>query len=205
MTGTFAHLPRAAWRLILADPPWQTVLWSGATRTPTQKTGEDHYPTLSLDELAALPVADIAAPDAVLALWVIGSHLDQALALGEAWGFRYVTDLFFWLKQRRIRPDQLDIFTGDITEPAIGMGKYTRNQVELCLLFKRGKGVPVASHAVRQLIVAPKSQHSRKPAAQYDRLEALFGDIPRLELFARNPRQGWDSWGNETDKFAEVA
>lgn len=205
MTSPFAALPQKHFRLILADPAWQTVLWSGVTRTPTQKAGEDHYPTMSLDEMAALPVNEIAADHSVLAMWAIGSHLDQALALGQAWGFHFTRgDLFIWIKQRRIRPDQIDLFTGDVAEPPIGMGKYTRNQVEICLLFKRGKGVPVADHAVRQIILAPKREHSRKPVEQYDRLEALFGNVPRLEMNARNTRPGWSSWGNEVGKFAEA-
>jgi N6-adenosine-specific RNA methylase IME4 len=202
---TFAPLPSGPFDLILADPAWQTLLWSGATRTPTQMDGEDHYATLSLAELAALPVEEIAAPDAVLAMWVIGSHLDQALDLGRAWGFSFTTDLLCWIKQRRLRPDQVDLFTDDIAEPPIGMGKYTRKQVEHCLLFKRGKGLPVRDHAQRQLILSPKREHSRKPEEQYTRLEALFGPTPtRLELFSRTPRTGWTSWGNEVGKFEET-
>ena len=198
-------LPSRRYAVILADPPWQTVLWSGATRTPTQKAGTDHYATMSLEALSAIPVAEITLPDAVLAMWTIGSHLDQALALGQAWGFAITTDVFYWLKQRRIRPDQLDLLTADIAPAPIGMGKYTRKQIEPCLLFKRGKGVRVCSHAVPQLIVAPKREHSRKPEEQYPALEALFGDVPRIELFARTTRPGWDAWGNETDKFQSDA
>lgn len=198
-------LPARRYAVILADPAWQTVLWSGATRTPTQKAGEDHYATMSLEAMSALPIADIALPDAVLAMWTIGSHLDQALALGQAWGFSFTTDLFYWLKQRRIRPDQLDLLTSDIAAAPIGMGKYTRKQIEPCLLFKRGKGVKICSHAVAQLIVAPKREHSRKPDEQYPALEALFGDVPRIELFARQRRAGWDAWGNQTDKFSSAA
>lgn len=202
---TIAAQSSPRYALILADPAWQTVLWSGAERTPTQKAGADHYPTMSADAMAALPIADMAARDAVLAMWVIGSHLDQALALGRAWGFAYVTDLFYWLKQRRVRPDQIDLFTGDVAPAPIGMGRYTRNQIEPCLLFKRGKGVRICDHAIRQLIVAPKREHSRKPDEQYPRLEALFGDVPRIELFARNRRPGWDAWGNQVDRFPVVA
>lgn len=204
LINPFASLPRTGYQLILADPPWRTVLWSGAQRTPTQKRGADHYATMSADDLAALPVAQIAARDAVLAMWAIGSHLDQALALGRAWGFVYVTDLFYWAKQRKLMAEQMDLFTGDIAPAPIGMGRYTRNQVEPCLLFKRGKGVKVRAHNVRQLIVAPRREHSRKPDEQYPALESLFGESIRLELFTRTSRAGWDSWGNEAGKFAPV-
>lgn len=198
------NLPTGPFALILADPPWRTVLWSGAQRTPTQKRGADHYATMSAADLAAMPVATIAARDAVLAMWCIGSHLDQALALGQAWGFRYVTDLFYWAKQRQLRPDQADLFTDDVAPLPPGMGKYTRNQVEPCLLFKRGKGLKVRSHSVRQLIVSPRREHSRKPDAQYAALEALFGETSRIELFTRTTRAGWTAWGNEAGKFEEA-
>ena len=84
------------------------------------------------------------------------------------------------------------------------MGKYTRNQVEPCLLFKRGRGLKRQSKAVRQLIVEPKREHSRKPDRIYSDLEALFGFFPRIELFTRTTREGWASWGNQVGKFPEV-
>lgn len=194
-------LPTGPFKLLYADPPWSTVLWSGAERTPTQKAGADHYPTMSIDALKALPVASIAAKDSVLAMWVIGSHLDQAMDLGRAWGFNYVTDLFWWLKQRQLRPDQINMFTDDVATLPIGMGKYTRKQGELCLLFKRGKGLRVLDHSVQQVIVEPKREHSRKPDRVYTDLEKLFGHFSRIELFARTTREGWSSWGNQTDRF----
>ena len=205
MTMTPPDLPPQRYALLLADPPWETVLWSGDKRTSTQKAGTDHYPVMSATDLTWLPVADIAADNSVLAMWVIGSHLDQALDLGRSWGFTYATDLFYWAKQRRLRPNQADLFTDDVQPAPIGMGKYTRKQVEPCLLFKRGKGVPVRDHSVRQLIVAPKREHSRKPDEQYPALESMFGDVTRIELFARTTRAGWDHWGNETGKFQAVA
>jgi N6-adenosine-specific RNA methylase IME4 len=195
------NLPCRRYALILADPAWETVLWSGAKRTPTQKRDADHYPVMSAQDMAALPIGQIAADDAVMAMWAIDSHLDQALQLGREWGFAYATVAFYWVKQRRLFPDQRDWITDDVAPAPIGMGKYTRKQVEPCLLFKRGRGVPVRDHSGRQLIVAPKREHSRKPDAQYPALESLFGDVPRVELFARTTRAGWDHWGNETDKF----
>ena len=217
-------LPQGPFALILADPPWAFRTFNSAGRTPTQKkfnrarpaevgtgsapgTGgfnqpEDHYPTMPLAELKALPVGEIAAKDAALAMWLVGSHCDVALDLARAWGFSFTTDLFYWLKQKRIRPDQLDLFTGDVAPLPMSMGYYTRKQVEPCWLFTRGKGLAVLDHGVRQLIVAPKSTHSRKPAEQYERIDRLFGtDLARIELFSRATRQGWTAWGNETGKF----
>jgi N6-adenosine-specific RNA methylase IME4 len=206
MTET-AALPPGPFQLILADPPWAFRTHTSEGRTPTQKKfqeAEDHYPTMQQAEMAALPIGDVAGKDALLAMWIVGSHCDAALDLGRAWGFEFCTDLFYWLKQKRIRPDQMDLFTGDIAPLPMSMGYYSRKQIEPCWLFKRGKGLPVLDHGVRQLIVAPKRSHSRKPAEQYDRLDALFGtDCTRLELFSRTPRAGWTAWGNEVGKFEE--
>lgn len=209
----FATLPRADYRLALVDPPWSFRTFNGKSRTPTQKNfreAEDHYPTMSLDDMKALPVGDIMARDACLAMWLVGSHLDAALALGEAWGFRVVTDLFYWAKQRLIDADQIDMFTGDIPPPRMSMGYYSRKQVEPCWLFARGKGLPVLAHDVRQLIIEPTREHSRKPTEQYDRLTRLFGPLiaedgspRRVELFARTAMPGWDAWGNQVGKFSE--
>ena len=201
-------LPSGPFDLVLADPAWSFRTFSGTSRTPTQKKfreAEDHYAKMSLEEMAAIPVADVAAKDALLAMWVVGSHLRPAFNLADAWGFpQQVTDLFYWCKQKLIAADQIDIFTGDIPPPRMSMGYHSRKQLEPCLLFARGKGLPVCAHDVRQLIVAPSLGHSRKPVEQYDRLERLYGDVRRLELFARNTREGWSSWGNEVGKFDEV-
>ncbi|HKT85598.1 MAG TPA: MT-A70 family methyltransferase [Novosphingobium sp.] len=206
MPDPFASLPRKDYQLLLADPPWAFRTHNGSDRTPTQKRfkeAEDHYPTMQIEEMKALPVSTIAAKDSLLAMWIVGSHCDAALELGEAWGFRFVTDLFYWCKQKLVQANQVDLFTGDIPPPKMSMGYHTRKQLEPCWLFARGKGLPVLAHDVRQLIIAPPAEHSRKPAEQYDRLERLYGDVRRVELFSRTPRQGWDAWGNEVGKFEE--
>ena len=196
-------LPRNDYGLILADPPWAFQTWGGTAQTPTQKKGADHYPTMTLDQMLALPVADFAAKDCALAMWVVGSHLDAAIDLGRGWGFRYTSDLFFWAKLRLVDALQIDFLKDDIAEPPITMGHSTRKQMEQCLLFTRGKPKRHAKD-VRQLIVASKRGHSRKPDEQYSRLERLFGDVPRAELFSRTTRKGWDAWGNEVGKFEKV-
>ena len=196
--------PAGPFSLVLADPPWAFRTFAGTDRTPTAKQfreAEDHYSTMSFEAMAALPVSDACAKDAALAMWVVGSHLDEALRLGAAWGFAFKTDLLCWMKQKLVDAQQVDLFTGDIAEPRISMGYYTRKQKEDCLLFTRGRGLPVLDHGVRQVIVRPSTGHSRKPADQYTRLERLFGDVPRLEMFARNTAPGWQAWGNEVGKF----
>lgn len=200
-------LPQGPYSLVLADPPWAFQTFTSKGRTPTQKKfheAEDHYPTMSLTEMAALPVSALVNKHAALAMWVVGSHLDEAIELGRAWGFEFTTDLFCWMKQKLIDANQPDLFTGDIPEPRISMGYYTRKQKEDCLLFTRGRGLPVLAHDVRQVIVAPSTGHSRKPPEQYARLGRLFGDVPRIEIFARNTAPGWDAWGNEVGKFDPI-
>ncbi|WP_213175170.1 MT-A70 family methyltransferase [Croceicoccus gelatinilyticus] len=216
-----AAAPLTGFRLFYADPPWSFETHDGRSRTPTQKRfakarassskavgektfreAEDHYPTMSIEEMSALPIAEMAAKDAVLAMWIVGSHCDVAFDLAAAWGFpTFVTDLFYWAKQKLVHANQVDLFTGDIPPPPMSMGYYSRKQVEPCWLFKRGKGVPVAAHDVRQLIIAPRAEHSRKPVEAYERLERMFSAVPRIELFARNTRPGWSAWGNEVGKY----
>ena len=195
-------LPAGPFACILADPPWAFRTFSGENMTP-HRCAEDHYSTMSFDELAALPVGDVAAKDCALFMWVAGSAMGQAMDLGAAWGFgRPVTDVFQWLKERMIGAGQVDLFTGDVPEPRMGMGYWSRKQVESCWLFTRGSPRRI-SKGVRQVIVEPRREHSRTPDAQYERLEALVAG-PRLELFARSRRPGWDAWGNQVEKF-EVA
>lgn len=182
-----APLPAGPYQTILADPAWGFRTFGGADVTP-HRTKDDHYETMTHAELLALPVADIAGKDCALFLWVIDSHLKMALEVGEAWGFTYKTRAFTWLKM-----------TADFSKPRIGMGYWTRKESELCLLFTRGKP-PRLEKSVREVIIAPKREHSRKPDEQYELIERLVGG-PRLEMFARQRQPGWDAWGNETDKF----
>lgn len=199
-----AALPTVAggWACILADPPWSFDAYSGDGGTP-HRTAEDHYPTMSLDDIAALPVRDVVAKDAAMFMWVVGSHLNQAMALGQEWGFEFNTDAFYWIKQKLIAADQIDLFTGDIAPPRMGFGYWTRKQVEPCLLFTRGKPKRL-SKGVRQAIIEPRREHSRKPDCQYDLIEALVAG-PRLELFSRTDRPGWVSWGRDAGKFGKAA
>lgn len=197
----FADLPRGRFGCIYADPPWAFQTFSGENMTP-HRCAEDHYRTMDLAALKALPVGELAAKDCALFMWVVGSHLDAALELGAAWGFTVKTDAFYWLKSRLRDADQIDLFTGDVPEPRIGFGYWTRKQVEACWMFTRGSPKRLTK-GVRQAIIEPRREHSRKPDVAYERIEALV-DGPYLELFARTQRPGWSTWGNQTDKF-EVA
>jgi N6-adenosine-specific RNA methylase IME4 len=171
---------------ILADPPWRFAVRSpkGEGRSACQ-----HYPTnLTLDELATLPVVGIAAADAWLFLWATTPMLPAALRLMTAWGFAYSGNAFCWVKQNRSGVGF-----------HVGLGFTTRKNVELCLLGKRGRP-RILAHDVRELIVAPRREHSRKPDEQYARIERLVAG-PYVELFARQQWPGWIAWGNQTNAF----
>jgi N6-adenosine-specific RNA methylase IME4 len=177
-----SDLPAGPFGCILADPPWSFLTYGKKHTTPHRGT-EDHYAVTETADLMTLPVRGIAAKDCALFMWVVDSHLPDALALADAWGFKFKTCAFVWLKSR------------EGGYPKIGMGYWTRKQTEQCWLFTRGSPRRLGK-GVRQVIHCPRGAHSAKPDEQYDRIETLVGG-PYLELFARSTREGWSSWGNE--------
>jgi N6-adenosine-specific RNA methylase IME4 len=189
-TGPFAELPLGQFACIAADPPWTFKAWSakGEDRAASQ-----HYDVMTLDGIKALPVAELAAPDCVLFLWVSDPMLPQGLEVMEAWGFSYRTVGFTWAKTTK-----KSCWTW-APKWHMGLGYYTRANPETCLLGIRGKPKRV-SKGVRQLIVAPVREHSRKPAVFFESVEALV-EGPYLELFSREPRPNWSTWGRETSRF----
>lgn len=191
MTDPFEGLPRGHFAAILADPPWQFQAWSGKG---TARAAENHYSTMSMDDIAALPVSDLAAEDCVLFMWVVWPTLPDALTVINAWGFTYKTCGFAWLKSD---PYRLFAMEEDVY---MGLGYWTRANSEVCLLATRGKPKR-KSAGVRQGIISPRREHSRKPDEIHQRIERLVAG-PYLELFARAPRRGWTPWGNDKDKFA---
>jgi N6-adenosine-specific RNA methylase IME4 len=183
--------PPNRYRVIYADPPWTFATYS---RKGKGRSAEAYYDCMSLNAITALPVADWAAEDCVLLLWVTDPLLPTAFEVIRAWGFTYKTVGFYWAKLNKRAPAAsyggADFFTG--------LGFWTRANPELCLLATRGH--PRRRRAdVKKLIVAPRREHSRKPDAAYERIEALC-EGPYLELFARSTRPGWDSWGAEADR-----
>jgi N6-adenosine-specific RNA methylase IME4 len=167
--------------VIYADPPWSFYTYSGKGK---QRSAERYYDTMSLDAIKALPVASLAADDCALFLWSVCPEIPGALAVIEAWGFTYKTVGLNWVKQNR---------GGEGT--FTGMGYWTRANSELCLLATRGNPQRLAAD-VHQVIMAPVAEHSEKPYEAYQRIERLLAG-PYLELFARNERERWVTWGNE--------
>lgn len=195
-------LPAGHYGAILADPPWQFQAWAGARlsgdRRPCAAT-QPHYDTMSMEEIEALPVADLARPDCVLFMWICWPILPRAMRVLDHWGFIYKTCGFCWVKANA---KQIDMFRDDI-EPRMNLGYWTRSNSEVCLLATRGKPKR-QDGGVRQAIIEPQREHSRKPDGIHERIERLVAG-PYIELFARQKRKGWDCWGNQTDKFEAVA
>lgn len=205
MTDPFAELPKGHFGAILADPPWRFDVWSGATAVQkrgsktTYKAAQVHYETMTMREIARLPVEEVALPDCALFMWVTWPTLLDGLKIMDAWGFPYKTCAFNWMKGHA---GQIELFDEEIT-PLMKMGYWTRASSEVCLLGTRGKPKRVNAD-VRQGIIAPVREHSRKPDGVHERIERLV-EGPYLEMFARAPRHGWAVWGNQTDKFKEAA
>lgn len=195
--------------LIYSDPPWSH------NNKASRATAENHYSTMPLTELKRLPVWDLAAEDCVLAMWWSPVMPLEAIQLAEAWGFSVRNmKLFTWGKltqhaERHIQKyidDALSltqfISAGDVLDSVRGhirvnLGNYTRSNSEDCLIAVRGRGIERIDASVRQLILEPISSHSKKPDEARKRLVQLFGDVPRIELFARQSSHGFDVWGDE--------
>jgi N6-adenosine-specific RNA methylase IME4 len=139
------------------------------------------YPTMDLESICALPVKDLAFEDSILFLWATAPKLAESLKVVEAWGFNYRTSMI-WAKDK------------------IGMGYFARNQHEQLLVATRGK-IPAPDANVRysSIINAPRGAHSEKPDEFYEIIESQYPDLAKIELFARNPRDGWARWGNQAD------
>jgi N6-adenosine-specific RNA methylase IME4 len=179
-------LPRVqgGFGVVYADPPWnfRTRSPKGTGRSPE---GRGHYRTMGLDAIRSLPVGEVAADDSVCILWTTNEQLANAQAVLAAWGFAYKTLAFVWAKTT---------VAGALPGP-IGLGFWTRSGAEVALLGTRGRPRRL-SRGVRQVILGPRREHSRKPDEAYDRIEALVGG-PYLELFARERRPGWHAWGDQ--------
>lgn len=202
--GPFGGLRLNHYAAIYADPPWLfRSLWGGRPEKRgdnyPSRAVEQHYGTMTIEEIRALPVSALAADNCVLFMWTCWPVLHQSMTVIESWGFTYKTCAFAWMKAHA---SQVELFQDEI-KPFCGLGYWTRSNSEVCLLATRGK--PKRKNMdVLQGIIEPRREHSRKPDCVYERIERLV-DGPYLELFARNERPGWKSWGNQVGKFREVA
>ena len=181
-------------KIIYADPPW----WYNNRRMSGKRTRFGggacaHYKLMRDKEIVGMGefVQSIADENCALFLWTTCPRLDVGLRVIEAWGFRYCTVAFHWVKTR---PNGLPIF---------GPGYYTSSNAELCLLGVKGS-MPPENKMVPSLVMYPRSQHSEKPAVVRERIEKMYGDVPRIELFARHRVAGWEAWGDQVGQLPET-
>jgi N6-adenosine-specific RNA methylase IME4 len=176
------------YQIIYADPPWKFQNFNDMT---AQRWVGQYYPLLDLDILGKLPISNLADKNCALFLWATFPFLPYCLSTLEKWGFQYKTVAFTWVK---IRKDGL---------PLMGMGYWTRGNAEVCLLGTKGHPLRI-NRSVPQIILAPRQEHSKKPNIVRERIVELLGDLPRIELFARQKVEGWDCWGNEVESDIDL-
>ena len=197
--------------LIYADPAWSY------DNKGSRAKADNHYPTMSITDLKRLPVWELAADDAILAMWWVPPMPLEAIQLAEAWGFKVKNMcLFSWHKLNKLAEQHIndkigkwsiadnyqlltgaDILTLIAEQTRMGLGNYTRSNVENVLVAVKGKGLPRLQADIKQMVMAPIGEHSVKPAEIREALEKLYGDVKRIELFSRSDAEGWDHWGNE--------
>lgn len=204
--------------LIYADPAWSY------DNKGSRAKADNHYPTMSITDLKRLPVWDLAADDAILAMWWVPPMPLEAIQLAEVWGFKVKNMcLFSWHKLNKLAEKHIDrkladwmatismseaddcwaltgadILTMIAEQTRMGLGNYTRSNVENVLVAVKGKGLPRLQADIKQMVMAPIGEHSVKPAEIREALEKLYGDVKRIELFSRSDAPGWDHWGDET-------
>ena len=188
----YPKLPNKKFDVIYADPPWH---YNGKLQYDKSSRGRENinlskkifistaafkYPTLKINELMKIPIQKISKNDCLLFMWSTNPHLEQAIKLGASWGFEYKTVAFVWDKMNH------------------NPGQYTLSNCELCLVFKRGKiPKPRGARNVPQLVRIPRQKHSEKPKEVMQRIEKMFPNQKRIELFARSTMKGWSAWGLE--------
>lgn len=205
-SGPFEGLLRNGYGCITCDPPWAFRSYAPVQNPNIDRNPSRHYRTMTLADICALPVRDLAAKDCHLFMWVTGPHLKNAFTVIDAWGFSYSGVAFTWVKLKRSHnPNQLRVLPSAESDLHTGLGFTTRKNAEMCLLARRGNARRAAKD-VREIILSPVREHSRKPEDARIRIERYVGPgVPIVELFARSTRPGWACWGNEVDKFGEAA
>lgn len=175
------------YQIVYVDPPWdyKGQLQHSGKGKPTSGGARVHYSTIKLAQLKTMPVNKMMADDALLFLWTTSPHLDQAIDLIKSWGLNYATVGFVWDKMK------------------VNPGFYTMSQCEMCLIAKKGKiPQPRGARNIRQFVQSERSKHSTKPSEVRSRIEKMFPDSTKIELFARTPSPGWDVWGHDVDEHA---
>ena len=174
------------YNIIYADPPWQYNYKMKMQGVHGMIRGaESFYNTMTLQDIKSLPIKDITTENAILFMWVTMPLLDKAFEVMKAWGFNYKTCGFCWVKRTK---------NGKIH---LGMGHYTRGNAELCLIGIKKKKPQFYTRSLSQIVESKIRNHSQKPDEIREKIVQLCGDVPRIELFARQHADGWDCWGDE--------
>jgi len=179
------------YQIIYADPPWfynkRNLIGKNGKRNNFAWGATNHYPVMKTEDICSLPIKKLADKNCILFLWATFPRLEDALRVINSWGFKYITGGFVWIKTMNNGQVRLD-----------GLGNYTMSNAELCLIGKKGK-IKREKTGVKQIIFQPKTKHSEKPQEVRKRIIELMGNLPRIELFARQKTDGWDVWGNEVE------
>lgn len=173
--------------IIYADPPWEYK--QSGSKTNSRGMAKQHYDTMATKDICNLPVKHIKTNATICFMWATFPNISEALKVMEAWGFIYKTAAFVWVKKNTKSNTNF-----------LGMGAYTRANAEVCLIgISKGTKAKqvVKANNVHQIIELPVERHSKKPDEVRKKIIQLLGDIPRIELFARQYADGWDCWGNE--------
>ena len=181
------QFPKKKYQVIYADPPWQfdSKKYQDGNRD-FDKLEVNHYSTMTIDELKQLPVSDITEKDSICFMWVTDSHLKEGIEVLESWGFKYKTIGFNWIKKYPSGKN------------CVNFAPWTLKSWEICLIGIKGTmGKYKKVNNIRGLLEEVRIKHSKKPNEARIRIAELFGDIPKIELFAREIVDGWDCWGNE--------
>jgi len=180
--------PNKKYNVIYADPPWQYNNYNYARTKDGRRAKRGvakEYDVMNIEDIKQLPIQDISDDNCILFLWVTFPFLYEGLNTMKAWGFEYKTCGFNWIKKNKVSDS---LFWG--------MGHWTRSNSELCLLGVKGKPKRMSA-SVHQVVLSPIGKHSKKPDIVRDKIVELCGDVPRIELFARQHVLGWDAWGND--------
>lgn len=186
------------YQIIYADPPWNFKTYS--EKGKRAKYGWGAYPTMTDEEICALPIKNITGDNCILFIWITFPKLQSVFKVINAWGFEYKTCGFTWIKQNK---SGKGIW--------LGLGYWTRANAELCLLATKGNPKRINTK-VEQVIIAPRRKHSQKPDEVRNRIVQLMGNLPRIELFVRKPKElfedesfkDWDVWGNEVESDIDL-
>ena len=176
------------YQIIYADPPW-----SYRDKALAGNRGAGcKYNVMNTQDISLLSIKELADENCVLFLWVTMPKLNECFEVIKKWGFEYKTVAFTWVKLNKIKPT-----------PFVGMGRWTRSNAEVCLLATKGKPKRTSA-SVYSIVMTPIERHSKKPQEVRNRIVKLMGDLPRIELFARQKTEGWDVWGNEVESDIQL-